>query len=463
MPKTDWLRRMSVKKKLSIIVSLIVAILIVGLLNFWFSMKIMSGIRGYVGGEGQWSKAEKQAYNSLLTYSISKDEADYQKFRSLLEVTLGDKAGRLELEKPHPDLRVVREGYLKGGIHPDDIDDLIFLHRLFRHVGYMEKAIDLWTVGDQEIEQLMAIGERVHGAQGDQLAAVMQEARALDKVMTQQQREFSSALAEGYRGVKNILLWITFLLGGLLGAFVLLVAILIVRTIVQVDRAKTEFLSMASHQLRTPATAIGWYAQLLYAGKAGPLDKNQEKYVSEIYHGNQRMIHLINNLLDISKIEIGKMPLSPKVVHIKPALESIIQEQKIEIVKRSLTIDIAEASEQAEIITDPLLLDIVLGNLISNAVKYSLENGTVRCRIEKKSRTLTISIADNGIGIPAKERSNVFEKLFRATNALEHDNEGTGLGLYIAKEVTRILKGRLWMENDPIRGTIFYVELPVKI
>src|SRR3989344_9425578 len=155
----EWLRRLPVGKKLAIIVGLMVVILVFGLLNFWFSMKIMSGIRGYVGGEGQWSKAQKGAYNRLIQYSVSRDEKDYQAFLSLLEVTLGDKVGRLELDKPNPDLEIVRIGYLKGGIHPDDIGDLIFLHRLFRHVSYMERAIDLWTTGDAEIEQMVAIGE----------------------------------------------------------------------------------------------------------------------------------------------------------------------------------------------------------------------------------------------------------------------------------------------------------------
>lgn len=111
--------------------------------TFWFGMKVMSSIRAYVGGEGLWSKAQKEAVNSLFKYTNSLEETDYGNFLTLLEVPMGDKESRLELEKENPDLEVVRKGFIKGGNSPEDVADLIFLYRRFRYVSYMDTYTDL--------------------------------------------------------------------------------------------------------------------------------------------------------------------------------------------------------------------------------------------------------------------------------------------------------------------------------
>src|SRR3989344_6645446 len=119
----NWLRKLSVRNKFSIIIILILFILLFGLVNFWIGLKIMSSIRAYVGGEGLWSKAQKEATNNLIKYATSFDEVDYNSYLTFLQVPLGDKQARLELNKENPNMEVVRAGFIKGGNHPEDIDD----------------------------------------------------------------------------------------------------------------------------------------------------------------------------------------------------------------------------------------------------------------------------------------------------------------------------------------------------
>jgi len=229
-----------------------------------------------------------------------------------------------------------------------------------------------------------------------------------------------------------------------------------------IDKAKTEFVSLASHQLRTPATAVKWYSEMLLDKKLGKLSEKQSKYLEEVYHGNERMIKLIDNLLSVSRIELGKM--SPKIenVNVKKLLDDVVKEQSSEIKVRKHKIIVDKDGDLPAVQTDPILVRMILQNFLSNAIKYTPNKGQIECALEKKGPKMIFSIKDNGVGIPRNEQKRIFEKLFRASTALPMDKEGNGLGLYIVRQVAESLKGRVWFESDEGKGTTFYLELPIK-
>lgn len=230
----------------------------------------------------------------------------------------------------------------------------------------------------------------------------------------------------------------------------------------EVDRAKTEFVSLASHQLRTPATAVKWYSEMLLDKKSGKLDEKQERYLNEIYHGNERMIKLIDNLLNISRIELGRMSARKELVDVKEILDDAVKEQDSEISAKNHKFTVTQVGKMEKILTDPILLRIIFQNLISNAIKYTLNGGEIVCTIKKDHSKLIFSIKDNGIGIPTAENKNIFEKFFRASNSLELYREGNGLGLYIVKQMARSLGGKIWFESEVNKGTTFYLVLPTE-
>ena len=216
------LRLLPVGKKLGLIVVLFVFIVACLLMLANAQMEILSAVRAYVGGEGLWSKGEKDAVHHLARYADTRHERDYRRYLAAIAVPLGDKQARLELGKPRPDLHVVRQGFVRGRNHPDDVGRLAMLFRRFRHERYMAKAIAIWTAGDRYIAAIAERGEALHAEIGsgrpnaERVGALLREISRLDQRVTPLEDAFSRTLSKGARHVKRLLLEITVLIAALL-------------------------------------------------------------------------------------------------------------------------------------------------------------------------------------------------------------------------------------------------------
>ncbi len=228
-----------------------------------------------------------------------------------------------------------------------------------------------------------------------------------------------------------------------------------------IDQAKTEFVSLASHQLRTPLSSINWYAEMLLAGDAGKLNKEQKEYVAEIYKGNQRMVDLVNALLNVSRLELGTFTVEPEKAIIHYIADSVLNELKGKIKEKHQIIKKIYDKKLPKIKVDTKLLRIIFQNLLSNAVKYTPEKGIIILKIEKLENFVLIQVTDNGIGIPREQQDKVFNKLFRADNVRESDTQGTGLGLYIIKSILDNTGGSISFESVEEKGTSFSVFIPL--
>lgn len=233
----------------------------------------------------------------------------------------------------------------------------------------------------------------------------------------------------------------------------------------EIDKEKTEFVSLASHQLRTPITAISWYSEMLFKEEVGTLNEKQKKYLSEIRNGNNRMINLVDTLLTVSKIELGKFLPKLKKISLNEILEDILKELSIKISARNVQIKRNYAQNLNQIESDPILLRIVLQNIISNAVEYvPQKKGIVQIKtsINKNNSSFNVEIKDNGCGIPQKAQPKLFRKFFRADNARVIKTDGSGLGLYITKSITEMLKGNISFRSEENKGTTFLVNIPCR-
>lgn len=243
------------------------------------------------------------------------------------------------------------------------------------------------------------------------------------------------------------------------------------------DRAKSEFVSLASHQLRTPLSAIGWYSEMLLNGDAGKLSKAQLEQVNEIYEGNQRMVELVNSLLDVSRLELGRLQNDAAPTSVIELMHSLRQEMEPTIASKQLNVKMDVASKLPEVKADPKLLRMIFQNLLSNAVKYTPAKGSVGVVMrlaadaadelddvtlrQPLDRYIFLKVTDSGFGIPLKQQPRIFQKLFRADNVRAMDVEGTGLGLYIVREVVQKLGGKIWFRSSEGKGSTFYVVLPI--
>jgi PAS domain S-box-containing protein len=231
----------------------------------------------------------------------------------------------------------------------------------------------------------------------------------------------------------------------------------------EIDKAKTEFVSLASHQLRTPLSSINWYAEMLMDGDAGELTKEQEEFLGEIYKGNQRMVDLVNALLNVSRLELGTFAVDPKKVNVEKMINETLKELKPTTSEKNIKIVKNIKKKFSNYQADPNLLRIIIQNLLSNAVKYTQEKGKVKIGLDKENNgDMKFSVADNGMGIPKGQQSEIFKKLFRADNVKQTDAQGTGLGLYIVKSIVDYTGGKIWFTSAKGKGTTFHVVLPKK-
>ncbi|MBN2016223.1 PAS domain-containing protein [Candidatus Dojkabacteria bacterium] len=228
----------------------------------------------------------------------------------------------------------------------------------------------------------------------------------------------------------------------------------------EIDKAKTEFVSLASHQLRTPLSTISWYVEVLLKGRKGELNKAQKEYLEEVYVGNQRMVDLVGALLNVSRIELGTFSIDTKPTDITKISDSVIQELVPKIQEKKLKVERIYAKSLPDIQADQNLLQIVLQNLISNSVKYTPAGGKVTIEIKLKDKDIIIKVADTGCGIPENQYDMIFTKLFRADNVKKTETTGTGLGLYIVKSILDKSGGKIWFTSKETKGTSFYVSIP---
>jgi signal transduction histidine kinase len=227
----------------------------------------------------------------------------------------------------------------------------------------------------------------------------------------------------------------------------------------RIDRAKNEFIALISHQLRTPLSAINWYTEALSSEDMNTDTKKQKEYLENLHTSNQRMTSLVNSIVDVSRIELGTFITDAKQTALFPLVENTLEGFKGQLESKKITINKNYDEKLCTILIDGRYLRMVLEQLISNAIKYMPANGTIDLTVECKE-DIHITVTDTGYGIPEAELSRVFSKLFRASNILDKEPNGTGIGLYIVKSIVEYAGGKISVESKENVGTTFYVTLP---
>ncbi len=230
----------------------------------------------------------------------------------------------------------------------------------------------------------------------------------------------------------------------------------------EVDKTKTEFVSLASHQLRTPLTAIKWYAEMLADEKKSKLTNTQKQYLKQVTSGNERMIELVNDLLNVSRLDLGTFNVEPVPTDIVKLAQTIAEDLTPQIKLKHIKLIQKYDKDIPMVTTDPKLMRVVIENIMSNSVKYTPDKGQVELSVQKHKNNFVIRIKDSGMGIPKDQQDKIFTKLFRADNATSSAAEGTGLGLYMVKGIVVNAGGKIWFESVENKGTTFFVEMPLK-
>ncbi len=231
----------------------------------------------------------------------------------------------------------------------------------------------------------------------------------------------------------------------------------------ELDKLKDDFVSIASHELRTPMTAIRSYVWMALHKSDIPLSQKLEKYLYRTLISTERLINLVNDMLNVSRIEAGKIEIEPKSFDMTSLVKEVMEEVKVKADEKRLQIQILE-HKVPDVFADPDKVHQVLLNLVGNALKFTYPGGIITIDFFTDGRVLEVSVKDNGAGISKEDLSKLFHKFARLDNSYVSISisGGTGLGLYISKSLVELMKGRIWASSDGVnQGCTFTFSLPV--
>ncbi len=229
-----------------------------------------------------------------------------------------------------------------------------------------------------------------------------------------------------------------------------------------VEKLKTEFVSISAHQLRTPLSAIKWTLRMLLDGDMGKISEDQREFLDRTYHSNERMIDLVNSLLNITRIEEGRFLSKLTLVNVGEIVKALIESYRAEIEKKKIKFKFKKPAKfLPQIWGDAEKIQLAFENLIDNAIRYTLPGGKVEISLGQTKGMIEFKVADDGLGVPENQQERLFTKFFRGSNVMRLDTEGTGLGLFIIKNVVEAHGGKIEFKSKENKGSIFWILLPI--
>lgn len=510
-------RDLSVAKKLYVVVGLMALLIATELFTLLFAMNTLSSVRAFVMGEGLWSKAQKDAILSLYQYASTRDESFYNDFHSHLRVPRGDRHARLNLQRNPPDIAQVRDGFLRGGNHEDDLDGMIRLLLRFNNISYIAVAIQAWTDADLIMDQVISGAHELHEHLQTKtpdpavIGAVLRRINTANAKLTELETTFSSSLGNGSRWLEWLLmflltctvltvegtgLYLTFRFSshlsrslnelrdvaqevgrgnfsvsakvestdelGQLAAAVnkmsqdLRVNIGGRRQAETASEIKSIFLANTSHEIRSPLGIILGFAEILR--QPGLSREEHDKYLDIIEQTGRSLGRVIDDILDISKVESGHLdiehsefPLAEFIVDLKSLFEFKVSQRfnKIEFISEG------DVATDATVVTDRVRLQQILVNLIGNANKFT-EHGHIAVRYGFINGKVFFRVSDTGIGLEPEQEQRLFNVFSQADQSTGRRFGGTGLGLVLSKKIANAMGGDVILEHSQAgKGSTF--------
>jgi len=229
----------------------------------------------------------------------------------------------------------------------------------------------------------------------------------------------------------------------------------------EASRMKSEFINVVSHQLRSPITNLKWALELLTSKQVQIAEEKKEEYFTNFQENVDRMSELVDDLLIVSRIEEGALPIRKKPVLLQEIIATLAHRYKFFAEASHVQIDVTAADPLPAVLADPSQIKLAIENLIDNALRYTKGGGTVQVGAKRERNYVIVSVKDSGVGIPKEDQKFIFQKFFRSENVLREQTRGSGLGLFIARAIVMRAGGRIWFESEEGKGTTFFVRLPI--
>ncbi|MBN8536687.1 MAG: response regulator [Deltaproteobacteria bacterium] len=511
-------RKLSVFNKLYLIVAIFIVLISFELFICFFAMNCLHGVRAFVGGEGIWSKAQKNAILNLHLYVNSSEKRYYLKFQEDLEVIRGDSLAREEFEKDSGDFNVetITEGFLIGKISPADIPVMIKLVKVFKNNIYFSKALGIWKDADSLISELRefanAIRQKIEN--GSVLTSIERNdvnhnIENFNEKLSIYENEFSSRLFEAARYAESVISKVLVISLLIFGSLILLLTIKFnkrlseaiakfsdiakkigngdfdihfdekfkcdfqeltssfKRMIFNLEKhiearelaehsnlVKNLFMANMSHEIRNPLNSILGFSELLRAPNLSETDKNV--YLDIVKKAGSVLSTIINDVLDISKIENNKLVIEMRVFSLFELLEELKIILDYRCQEKGIDLKIKKEGDVSEFIfSDPIRLRQILMNVVGNAIKFT-EKGFVMVTFQVSNNNLLFKVADSGIGVSESEKVKLFFPFSQGDVSNRKKYGGSGLGLFLSNKLCQMLGGEINLKSSAINyGSIF--------
>lgn len=515
-----WWHGLSVSKKLYAVVGVMGLLIAAELGTLYFAMTTLSAVRAFVGGEGMWSKAQKNAVYNLQLYAITREESYYGLFHQQLAVPMGDRKARSELMKPHPDVRQITEGFLEGQNHPNDIPAMISLVRRFHQFPLLARAIEKWEEGDQLMSELIVLAEKLHtedskGISGSErsIDRIVDQISVLDQKLTQAETEFSARLGEASRWLENSLMILLILAVFTVEGTGLMLTVSFGRGLTSVllelneaavrvgsgdftqkvpvrsndelgqlanslnamisnlqlqksgrenaehaSETKNLFLANMSHEIRTPLNAILGFSEIL--GRTDISNEDRARYAKIIKRTGTSLTTIINDILDISKVEAEQIEIESSNFSLSQLMSDLYALLRMRCDEKGIELKFTKKGTISDWIqSDPSRLRQILANIIGNSIKFT-ESGSVHVIYEAVGRNLIFTVRDTGGGIAPDRVDRLFKPFSQGDDSVQKKFGGTGLGLMISQRLAQLLGGDVGLaENRPTLGSTFFIKI----
>jgi len=251
----------------------------------------------------------------------------------------------------------------------------------------------------------------------------------------------------------------------LVTAILFILAVMITRSferLAEANRMKSEFVSVVSHQLRSPLSNLRWAIELLMSGRTNSVTEKQLEYFKILKENSARMSELVSDLLIVSRIETAKLPFKEQEFALEDLIKELIKEFESFAKASNVEVKFEPAKDLPKVFSDPSQIRLVIENLLDNAIRYVGESGQVLIKLEKQDKNFYFEIKDTGVGIPKEDQKYIFQKFFRSENVMRYQTQGSGLGLYITKAIVGRSGGKIGFQSQEGVGSTFWFTLPIK-